>query len=47
MPTTKTKTTADLTITRTATREDAQLITQIMSTPVAERAMDGMDVLFG
>jgi len=47
MATTRTKTTADLSVTRTATREDAQLLVQLMSTPVAERAADGMEVLFG
>lgn len=47
MPTTKTKSTADLSISRTATREDAQLLVQLIGTPMAERAADGMMLLFG
>ncbi len=48
MPTTtRAKSARDLTVTRTATRQDAELLVQIMSTPVAERASDGMELLFG
>lgn len=46
MPTTKTKSAADLSITRTATQEDAQLLVQLMGTPIATRASDGTDILF-
>ena len=36
----------DLTITRTATQGDAQLIVSMLQTPTAQHAFDGADLLF-
>jgi hypothetical protein len=40
-----TTSTPELTITRTATHEDAQLLVQLLGTPMAQRATDGLELL--
>ncbi|MCU1600844.1 MAG: hypothetical protein JWO22_1553 [Frankiales bacterium] len=37
----------DLSITYTSTKQDAQLILSVLNGPMATRAFDGMDILFG